>query len=557
LANIYGVDIDAQAVETTKLSLLLKVLEGETQQSLQPVLLTFQERALPDLGDNIKCGNSLIDPEFYEQQLLPLDEEDRYRINVFNWSREFKNIFEGEGFDAVIGNPPYIDVKELPNLIKLELSRTYKSATKRFDLYVPFVEKGIQLLSKQGLLGFIVPSMFMRREYGADLRGVILAQSAVLQVVDFGTNQIFKGPLNYVAIVVLTKRIASKSIDVKKFIRTGLAVAELKAALAGVQVPGVSFFNIKSATLDATSDWQFLSSSESSLSARLLQAHEPLEGLVKFASEGIHSGKDEVFFLSSTAGKQLKLEHPPVYPLAKGKDIHRYDNADSKAYDTVVVYPYDLESGETLSPEYLSSAAPNTWAHLLNSRATLRGRPYFERSSKAWYELWCQRDPALYVRQKIVGPEIANRGEFTLARKQLFVNNKLKVIILKETVREAPEYILGLLNSSLVTYLHRLIAPPKGNNYFEVKTRIVGKLPIRRIDFSNTSDKSHHDRMVKLVDQMLDLHKELSAAKTPQEKASLERQIAATDAQIDRLVYELYGLTPEEIKIVEASTAAK
>jgi len=91
LDNIYGVDIDTQAVETTKLSLLLKVLEGETQQSLQPVMRMFQERALPDLGENIKCGNSLIGPDFYQQQQMALfDEEERYRINVFDWP-VFKN----------------------------------------------------------------------------------------------------------------------------------------------------------------------------------------------------------------------------------------------------------------------------------------------------------------------------------------------------------------------------------------------------------------------------------------------------------------------------------
>src|SRR5207302_7246797 len=96
LDNIFGVDIDNQAVETTKLSLLLKVLEGETQQSLQPVLSAFHERALPDLGDNIKCGNSLIGPDFYHgQQMMLLDEEERYRVNVFDWQAELPGVFAG------------------------------------------------------------------------------------------------------------------------------------------------------------------------------------------------------------------------------------------------------------------------------------------------------------------------------------------------------------------------------------------------------------------------------------------------------------------------------
>src|SRR6266566_2452757 len=111
LNSIYGVDIDTQAVEVTKLSLLLKVLEGESNQSLISQLRLFHERALPDLDSNIKCGNSLIGPDFYDiVQTSFFDDEERYRINVFDWMSGFPDVFSGDnipGFDAVIGNPPY------------------------------------------------------------------------------------------------------------------------------------------------------------------------------------------------------------------------------------------------------------------------------------------------------------------------------------------------------------------------------------------------------------------------------------------------------------------
>jgi len=109
LNNIYGVDIDPQAVEVTKLSLLLKVLEGEDEQSIGKQMALFQERVLPDLADNIKCGNSLIGPDFHEiQQMSLLDEEEMYRVNAFDWEAEFSKIMQAGGFDAVIGNPPYV-----------------------------------------------------------------------------------------------------------------------------------------------------------------------------------------------------------------------------------------------------------------------------------------------------------------------------------------------------------------------------------------------------------------------------------------------------------------
>jgi hypothetical protein len=138
LNNIFGVDIDTQAVEVTKLSLLLKVLESETEQSLTPQLSLFQERALPDLGNNIKCGNTLIGSDYYTAGKLFLDEEERYKINVFDWKTEFPDIMTRGGFDAVIGNPPYVRQESLgdnKDYFKTRYDVYYGTA----DLYTYFV----------------------------------------------------------------------------------------------------------------------------------------------------------------------------------------------------------------------------------------------------------------------------------------------------------------------------------------------------------------------------------------------------------------------------------
>ena len=123
LNNIYGVDIDRYAVEVTKLSLLLKLMENENQESAWRLFKESQMQILPDLSTNIKCGNSLIGPDFYDGQNFDLFDDDQMRkINVFDWPDEFPEIFEGGGFDVVIGNPPYVDIKGLdPNLVKYYL----------------------------------------------------------------------------------------------------------------------------------------------------------------------------------------------------------------------------------------------------------------------------------------------------------------------------------------------------------------------------------------------------------------------------------------------------
>ena len=187
LNNIYGVDIDTQAVEVTKLSLLLKVLEGESQQSLANQLRLFHERALPDLGSNIKCGNSLIGPDFYDgQQEFNFDEEERYRINVFDWNEAFPAIMKGNGFDAVIGNPPYIFTRDegIEKHQKAYYYAQYKHQSSQLNTFGIFLEKCHKLLRDFGVLGFITPNNWLTINTFAPLRQFLLNNTGRLRIVN-------------------------------------------------------------------------------------------------------------------------------------------------------------------------------------------------------------------------------------------------------------------------------------------------------------------------------------------------------------------------------------
>ena len=172
LNNIFGVDIDRQAVEVTKLSLLLKVLEGENEETISKQLKLFAERALPDLSRNIKCGNSLVGWDILKDN-PGLSEEEIARINPFDWEREFAEVFLKGGFDVVIGNPPYIRIQMMKEWAPLEVEH-YKekfisASTGNYDIYVVFVEQGLSLLNKNGRLGFILPHKFFNAKYGQPL----------------------------------------------------------------------------------------------------------------------------------------------------------------------------------------------------------------------------------------------------------------------------------------------------------------------------------------------------------------------------------------------------
>jgi len=225
LNNIYGVDIDSQAVEVTKLSLLLKVLEGEKQSQSS----MFQERVLPSLDANIKCGNSLIGPDFYAQQqtsMFEMEEEERYRINVFDWQTEFEEIMSAGGFDAVIGNPPYINIRILSKILGDNTKEYFKSkyfcAFKGYDIYVLFIEQGLNILKKAGHLGFIIPNKIGILDYAFKCRSLILERTSILNIVDASNLKVFGNVGVYPYIITLKKERAKDNFQTKILIAENL-----------------------------------------------------------------------------------------------------------------------------------------------------------------------------------------------------------------------------------------------------------------------------------------------------------------------------------------------
>ncbi|MEN6580468.1 MAG: Eco57I restriction-modification methylase domain-containing protein, partial [Anaerolineaceae bacterium] len=188
-SSIHGVDIDAQAVEVTKLSLLLKLLEGETGQ----LSLGF-ERVLPDLDQNIRCGNSLIGWDYFKGQMFP-DEEEIQRVNPFDWQRAFPHVFAAGGFDAVIGNPPYIRQESLGE-DKPYYQNIYEVFTGTADIYSYFIEKGIKLLAPGGQFSYIVANKWLRAKYGFKLRQW-LKTKCIEEITDFGDLPVFTGATTY------------------------------------------------------------------------------------------------------------------------------------------------------------------------------------------------------------------------------------------------------------------------------------------------------------------------------------------------------------------------
>ena len=558
LNNICGVDIDPQAVEVTKLSLLLKVLEGESGETLASQLKLFHERALPDLSANIRCGNSLIGPDFYDGKLPDLlSEEDRYRINCFNWKAEFPEVFTAGGFDAVIGNPPYIRIQTMKEWAPLEVEfykTAFASAGKgNYDIYVTFVEKGLGLLNAKGRLGFILPHKFFNAQYGEPLRALLAKGQHLSEVIHFGDAQVFAGATTYTCLLFLDKA-GSGSCRFTK-------VADLEAwRQAGEGTEGA----IPAASITAA-EWNFAVGRGADLFEKFRQMPVKL-GDVASIFVGLQTSADDVFIMnvmeenentvklhSKALGSFWTFEKGLLFPLISGTDVQRYRELPARQY---ILFPYEV-SGTTFNLiefRQLAERYPQTAAYLAANRKRLEGREKGKFKDEQWHRFGRNQNIGIQNKVKLCVPRLVNRlyAAYDQEGRHYLDNVDVGGVVWRSAYQnQGFPYLLGILNSKLLKWIFPFVSAPFRGGWMSANRQFLSQLPIRTIDFTNTTDRERHDRMVALVEEMLSLHKQLAAARTDHEQTSLKRQIDATDRRIDRLVYDLYNLTDEEIRIVE------
>jgi predicted type IV restriction endonuclease len=575
LNSIYGVDIDPQAVEVTKLSLLLKVLEGESGETLASQLKLFHERALPDLSANIRCGNSLIGPDFYDSELPGLlDEEDRYRINVFDWEKEFPAVFKmsvpspstGEGsggseprggFDAVIGNPPYIRIQTMKEWAPLEVEfykRAFAAAGKgSYDIYVAFVEKGLGLLNAKGRLGFILPHKFFNAQYGEPLRNLLAKGKHLSEIVHFGDAQVFAGATTYTCLLFLDKA----GSDACRFTK----VDDLEAwQKTGQRIEGAI-----PATNVTAAEWNFTVGRGSDLFEKLRRMPVKL-GDVADIFVGLQTSADDVFIMnvveenenaiklhSKALGEDWTFEKSLLFPLVSGTDVQRYGELPDRQY---ILFPYEV-SGTTVSlMEFrrLAERCPQTAAYLAANRKRLEGRESGKFKDNQWHRFGRNQNIGIQNRVKLCIPRLVNHlyAAYDAKGRHYLDNVDVGGVVWRSMYQDQGfTYLLGILNSKLLRWYFPFVSAPFRGGWLSANRQFLSQLPIRPIDFADAVDRERHNRMVALVEQMLALHRQLAATRTTHEQENLKRQIDAIDRRIDRLVYDLYYLTEEEIQIIE------
>lgn len=400
-----------------------------------------------------------------------VDEPDRRR--PFHWQLDFPEVFdpdlpaESQGFDVVVGNPPWIGFTGATE-DRPYLRQHYATTVGRFDVYVPFIELGVSLLREGGAFGMIVPSNFFLRDYGDELRPYLRQNTTIQQVIDFAENQIFAGATNYPTILLLNRRLAADDHELLYMRKTYEEQRGRRHRQADLDDAG----------------WVFLTIEESELFTQLRRAETTLGSVCRVENdsglaEGVISGQNKVFLLDAPAAQEVGLEADLLHPAVKGEDVQRWS---IPAPQRVLIYPY--RNGEVLDEHELAQCERIYrwlchWQDVASRQGGLSGRGYFDGSGKAWYELWNERTPRLLDVPKILSPEINDRPEFALVGADVYFMNSVTSATPSAESGLPREYVAGLLNSRVLALYHARHSVPKANGYLIYSPGFLERLPIK------------------------------------------------------------------------------
>jgi hypothetical protein len=573
LANIYGVDIDPQAVEVAQLSLYLKLLQDETPGSARNYQLEFHETLLPALNKNIVCGNSLIGTDILTGQLFASDEEKK--LNPMDFEQRFSHIFKNsggalretatppavpefeDGFDAIVGNPPYVRQESL-SAIKGYLESHYQSFDGIADLYTYFMERSLRLLKLGGLFSYIVSSSFLRATYGEPLRRYLKKVGTVRRMVDFGGLPVFANAKDtYVCIPLIAKGTMVKPPQIEICKIPSLEIQNLMTYVAehSFSIPADRFSN------DA---WALKSDAEAAVFEKIMGAGRPLGEYVDHKMfYGLKTGLNEAFVITAQQRREIVKQSPAsaslIKPFLGGEDIRRYHIEDDGKLMVIIPCGWtraelskgkkgDVNSSEKHAWEWLKKNHSGIVRHLTPFETALRKR---QDQGDFWWELRSCDYYSYLDAPKIIFPDICKNPRFYVDRSGIYLANTAYCL------GSDSLYLLGLLNSRLFWFAISNISIPFGIRAGEYRYRLIyqymEKVPIRPVDLTDSADKAKHDRMVELVEQMLAAKKQLAGAQSDKDKDFYTNRCDGLDRQIDALVYDLYALTPAEIKIVEGA----
>ena len=489
LNNIFGVDIDTQAVEVTKLSLLMKCMEGETTASMQTTM-TF-ERVLPTLENNIKSGNSLIDFDFYEGQL---DFGEDRKINPFNWRNGFPQVFKQGGFDAVIGNPPYrlMQPKEVDLAVLNFFKSRYTFSEFKIDLFHLFFQKAVIILKPNGLLGYIAPSSLLNNVYVENLR-LWLLNNCKIHTIAVSHEKVFADADVHTAVYIFEKNSDSvKTDDLYINITFELEKHNLHTEIKYNTVKQKRFREVDGKV------WNILMNENNATIINKARHKSSTLKQIAHINRGLITGDKDSFF------SNIKINEKYV-PILAGGDVFRYYVNEPSKY---VLFERPKTSGGSWDAEMHFS------------------------------------------KHKILIRQIGTNPTASIIENPIAITGN--IFSIRTASIEDEKYILGVINSKLIEYFWKINFSDFKSSFPQVTIFSLGLIPIKNIDVADKKQSTERNEIVKNVELLLKMNADFKTEPDPKKKEQMQGMIAFAEQRINEIVFELYGLSKEEIQIIES-----
>lgn len=557
LQNIWGVDIDPLAVEVTKFSLFLKLLEDTSSDEVDAFVRETSECVLPRLEDNIKNGNSLVgtayvkyDPDVYECTGA------LEQIRMFNWQAEFG----AEGFDAIIGNPPYIRVQNMVRyspreygFYKSPFSGYRTSGSELLDKYYLFIERAWELLKDEGMIGYIVPHKFMNIMSGEALRGFLASQKGVRKIIHFGTHQAFRKRSTYTCILILGKpprdsyEIAFVQ-DWNRFLFEHRADSE--------RYPSEDL---------GSAPWTFI---PGSIKARLGALNGRCSELSSLARifVGVQTSNDKVYIITADHEDDAYVYFHDKTGIARRaeKGILRKSIYDARLQkyqpivpNSYIIFPYRNAGGkpQLIDIDTLRSEYPCVFDYLTACKEELDRRNMTQpRTESNWYAYGRSQSLARFISgEHLIWPVLSLDSNYVYDRELVVFtgggNGPFYGIEMKDGIGESIFYVQAILNHWLMELLVRKTASTFRGGYYSHGKQYVAELPIYRIDFSDDSQRAAHDTIVEKVHAIERLNARMRASQNSTGKRAVQRAIEVAENELSMLIDALYGV--EGLRVTE------
>ena len=551
---IYGIDIDIHAVEVAKFSLLIKLIENENKPSV-----TGTTPILPNLDNNIFYGNSLISSR--ELVGVNVSAEERVEIVQFDWNV----INDGNLFDVIIGNPPYVNTAGMKSLLPHHEIEAYKkhyiTPYKQFDKYFVFIEQAIRKINANGYVCYIVPNKFFKVDAGERLRNLIASRQLLVSLDDFGSAQLFEDKTIYSSIVLLQK--AKKA----KFVYSSIDSAS--KLWAGEQVDSIEL------TSDVLSELPWKLTTDKDFLLMLKQLDKASVPILKYADifNGIQTSaerptpiywftSEEILSENSDAikvikeGKTYTIEKPilrqffkPTKQAEKGMNSYSILKTDKK-----IIFPYDSK-GHLIPIHIMKTAYPGAYAYLESFYDRLVPRCVSSKGTRdvpnatpnTWYQYGrTQALTAFTNTPKLIVGILSKEPMYVLDTNDILIASGgtagYCAISRKEDSPYALEYLQAWLSSPITERILEMTASDFEGDFVARGTFVLSKLPFIELDFKNPSQKIIYNRVVEATREIYKINEKLKKQPAKRISMTLQNQKQTLIDEIQGLIANVYRL---------------